>query len=95
MKICVDENIPLGTVAELRTLGHDVLDICGTARQGFSDDLLWKLRSVHVFFFELFCLPPVYVVCAVRTYFGAAPGTAPTDKTASMDGSSDATTRVL
>ena len=45
MKICVDENIPLGTVAALRTLGHDVLDIRGTARQGISDDLLWELAQ--------------------------------------------------
>jgi len=43
MKICVDENIPLVTVTELRNLGHDVLDIRGTANQGISDDLLWGL----------------------------------------------------
>jgi len=41
MKICVDENIPLVTVVELRKLGHDVLDIRGTSDQGISDDLLW------------------------------------------------------
>ena len=42
MKICVDENIPLITVVELRKLGHDVLDIRGTDDQGISDDLLWE-----------------------------------------------------
>ncbi len=42
MKVCVDENIPLITVAELSSLGHDVLDIRGTANQGIPDDLLWE-----------------------------------------------------
>jgi predicted nuclease of predicted toxin-antitoxin system len=46
MKICVDENIPLVTVIELRKLGHDVLDVRGTSDQGISDDLLWaKIQS--------------------------------------------------
>ena len=40
MKICVDENIPLVTVAELKNLG--VLDIRGTSEQGLADDLLWE-----------------------------------------------------
>ena len=43
MRICVDENIPLATVAELRTLKHDVLDIRKAPEQGMSDDLLWEL----------------------------------------------------
>ena len=42
MKICVDENIPLVTVTELKNLGHDVLDIRGTKEQGLPDDLLWE-----------------------------------------------------
>jgi hypothetical protein len=42
MKICVDENIPLITVVELRDLGHDVLDIRGTTDQGISDEFLWE-----------------------------------------------------
>ena len=42
MKICVDENIPLVTVTELRNLGHNVLDIRGTKDQGLPDDLLWE-----------------------------------------------------
>lgn len=42
MRICVDENIPLKTVSQLRNLGHDVLDIRGTPDQGISDELLWK-----------------------------------------------------
>src|SRR5918911_3243972 len=45
MKICVDENIPLITIAELIKLGHDVLDIRGTANQGMPDDLLWELSQ--------------------------------------------------
>jgi predicted nuclease of predicted toxin-antitoxin system len=45
MKICVDENIPLGTVSELRNLGHNVLDIRGTANQGIVDDLLWEMAQ--------------------------------------------------
>jgi len=45
MKMCVDENIPLATVSELRTLQHDVLDIRKTPDQGISDDLLWELAT--------------------------------------------------
>lgn len=45
MMICVDENIPLITVSELRNLGHDVLGIRGTANQGLPDDLLWELTQ--------------------------------------------------
>lgn len=41
MNICVDENIPIVTVEELRNFGHDVLDIRGTADQGITDDMLW------------------------------------------------------
>jgi len=41
MKFCVDENIPLITVEELRRLGHDVLDIREAGKQGLNDDLLW------------------------------------------------------
>jgi predicted nuclease of predicted toxin-antitoxin system len=41
MKFCVDENIPLITVEELRRLGHDVLDIREAGQQGLIDDLLW------------------------------------------------------
>ncbi|MGI9034642.1 MAG: DUF5615 family PIN-like protein [Pyrinomonadaceae bacterium] len=43
MKICVDENIPLGTVAELKNFGHDVLDVRGTINQGVSDETLWQM----------------------------------------------------
>jgi predicted nuclease of predicted toxin-antitoxin system len=43
MKICVDENTPLTTVSQLRTLQHDVWDIRATPDQGMSDDLLWEL----------------------------------------------------
>jgi len=41
MKICVDENIPLISVAWLKNSGHDVLDIRGTTEQGLTDELLW------------------------------------------------------
>jgi predicted nuclease of predicted toxin-antitoxin system len=43
MKIFVDENIPLMTVQALRKLGHDVLDIRGTADEGMTDDVLWEM----------------------------------------------------
>ncbi len=42
MDILVDENIPLMGVQQLRDMGHDVLDIRGTAEQGISDELLWN-----------------------------------------------------
>lgn len=45
MKIVVDENIPNITVEELRAMGHDVLDIRGTERQGMSDNHLWALAQ--------------------------------------------------
>lgn len=43
MKILVDENIANITVQRLRTMGHDVLEIRGTARQGMTDEDLWPL----------------------------------------------------
>lgn len=43
MKILVDENIPLMTVRALREIGHDVLDIRGTADEGMTDDALWEM----------------------------------------------------
>jgi len=43
MKIFADENIPLMTVQALRDLGHDVLDIRGTADKGMTDDALWEM----------------------------------------------------
>jgi len=42
MNILVDENIPLMTLRQLRDMGHDVLDIRGTADEGLSDELLWN-----------------------------------------------------
>jgi predicted nuclease of predicted toxin-antitoxin system len=39
MNICV---VPLITVVELRSLGHDVLDIRGTNDQGVSDEILFE-----------------------------------------------------
>jgi len=43
MKIFVDENIPLMTVRALREMGHDVLDIRGTADEGMIDDAIWEM----------------------------------------------------
>jgi predicted nuclease of predicted toxin-antitoxin system len=43
MRILVDENIPVMTVARLRDLGHDVKDIRGTREQGLPDEDLWAL----------------------------------------------------
>jgi predicted nuclease of predicted toxin-antitoxin system len=43
VRIIVDENIPLMTVNELRTLGHDVTDIRGTKFEGISDAELWDI----------------------------------------------------
>lgn len=43
MRIIVDENIPLMTVNELRSLGHDVRDIRGTDLEGIDDEELWKI----------------------------------------------------
>ena len=42
MKIMVDENIPLRTVAELRDMGHDVKDVRGTPEEGVPDHILWS-----------------------------------------------------
>ena len=42
MKVCVDENVLLVSVQELRILNHDVLDIRGTNEQGLPDELLWE-----------------------------------------------------
>lgn len=43
MRIVVDENIPLMTVNELRSLGHNVMDIRGTGLEGIDDEELWKI----------------------------------------------------
>lgn len=42
MDILVDENIPLASVEQLKQMGHNVLDIRGTADEGISDELLWS-----------------------------------------------------
>lgn len=47
MRILVDENIPNITIQELRAMGHDVLDIRGTARQGLFDDELWPFAQTE------------------------------------------------
>jgi len=43
MRILVDENVPLSCVGQLCRLGHDVLDIRGTADEGMTDELLWAM----------------------------------------------------
>ena len=45
MRILVDENIPNVTVRELLAMGHVVLDIRGSERQGMSDDELWTFAQ--------------------------------------------------
>ena len=47
MKILVDENIPNCTVDALRAMGHDVLDIRGTDREGMFDDELWPFAQTE------------------------------------------------
>jgi predicted nuclease of predicted toxin-antitoxin system len=42
VRILVDENIPLMTVEQLRSSGHDVADVRGTTNEGMSDELLLK-----------------------------------------------------
>ncbi len=41
----MDENIPLMTVKALRQLGHEVLDIRGTAIEGSEDETLWQIAQ--------------------------------------------------
>ena len=45
MRVLVDENIPVLTVEGLRNLGHDVLDVRGTADQGVDDIDIWKIAQ--------------------------------------------------
>ena len=47
MRILVDENIPKVTVHELQAMGHEVLDIRGTERQGMFDDVLWPFAQAE------------------------------------------------
>ena len=48
MKILVDENIPSITVHELRSLGHDVMDVRGTPQQGIEDADLYVVTQSRV-----------------------------------------------
>ncbi len=45
MRILVDENIPFMSAKELRTLGHEVIDIRGTEREGMTDEDLWTIAQ--------------------------------------------------
>jgi predicted nuclease of predicted toxin-antitoxin system len=45
MRVLADENIPKLTVLALTELGHDVLDIRGTDKQGIDDEQLWMLAE--------------------------------------------------
>ena len=47
MRILVDETIPIITVQELRRMGHHVLDIRSTERQGMFDEELWRLAQTE------------------------------------------------
>jgi predicted nuclease of predicted toxin-antitoxin system len=42
MDILVDENIPLMSVAQLRGIGRNVLDVRNTPYEGMSDETLWE-----------------------------------------------------
>jgi len=42
MRILVDENIPRLTVTALLAMGHEVLDLRGTADQGMRDASVWE-----------------------------------------------------
>lgn len=43
MNIFVDENIPNLSVEELRRMGHDVMDIRGTDKEGLDDKGIWQI----------------------------------------------------
>ena len=45
MKIFVDENIPMMTVKELLRLGHEVVDIRGTEKEGMADEDIWEMAQ--------------------------------------------------
>ncbi len=45
MRILVDENIPFMSAKELRTLGHEVIDIRGTEHEGMTDEDLWTIAQ--------------------------------------------------
>jgi predicted nuclease of predicted toxin-antitoxin system len=45
MKIFVDENIPTMTVDALRLMGHDVMDIRGTEKEGLNDGGVWEIAQ--------------------------------------------------
>lgn len=47
MRILVYENIPRITVERLREMGHDVMDIRGTPRQGLPDPDLWAVAMTE------------------------------------------------
>jgi predicted nuclease of predicted toxin-antitoxin system len=47
VRILVDENIPAMTVRALRDLGHDVLDIRGSAAEGIPDAAVWELAQAE------------------------------------------------
>jgi hypothetical protein len=47
VKIFVDENLPFMTVHELLSLGHDVMDIRGTEREGTLSLSLVEVRSTR------------------------------------------------
>ena len=42
MRILVDENVPRMTVERMQELGHDVVDLRGTKREGLPDDQVWQ-----------------------------------------------------
>ena len=77
MRILVDENIPNITVHELRAMGHDVLDIRGTERQGMFDDELWPFAQTGRAEKCNACLRILVHLAATKPQFGLSkvPGT--------------------
>lgn len=45
MRILVDENITSVTVVALKGMGHDVLDLRGSTRQGLADSEVWAVAQ--------------------------------------------------
>lgn len=41
----MDENVPRMTVERMQELGHDVVDLRGTEREGLPDDQVWQVAK--------------------------------------------------
>ena len=76
MKILVDENIPLTTVRALRTHGHDVLDIRGTADEGIPDYALWEMAQCgeRLLITTVYTIVNSYIMASWLSVFGSQIG---------------------